>query len=130
MMRGLAVTILLFVGCVPLQSVGRDLVDTLTGDRATLRYCEGGESFAAPCLGAYGIAFDPADRPALAVILDVLGRDLTTNDARCEVVAAGLQCHLGDVAVPTAVSLTGQNVTATATYRRPGEGRIYQETAR
>jgi hypothetical protein len=120
---GLAILVLL-AGCAPLQQFGNTIVDERLGDDAALFYCLG--EVAAPCIGAYGIGFDPADTVALGVIVDVLGDSLRTDDERCETVGSGLQCALGDRLEPTVISLSGSDVSATATYRRAGSGRVFQ----
>lgn len=124
-MRRLALLLVLLTGCLPVSNIARDVSNDTFGDDATLRYCLG--SAAVPCMGAYGFAFDPGSTEAAGVILDVLGGFVTSPDARCAEVGDGLQCALGEVLEPTVVAVSGLDVTATATYRRAGEARIYQE---
>ncbi len=122
----LAAAILATAGCAPIAHFARDLLDT--SDGATLSFRQRTPEHPS------GVLFDPAGRPALGTIVVATGRDLTLvafpDGASCSATDTVIDCRLGDVDEPTAISLTGRNVIASATYRRDGSTTVLQVFAR
>ncbi len=112
--------------CAPFAHLARNLLDT--SDGATLTFRQRTPEHAS------GVLFDPAGRPARAVIVIATGEAIELlafpEDAACTATATRLDCRLGDVDEPTAIDLTGRNVIASATYRRDGSNTVHQAFAR
>ncbi len=110
--------------CLPFAQFARDLM--ATSDGATLSY-----AFRTPTTDP-GLRFDPGGRPALGVILDATGTNLTLLSAPATATCVldddrrGLNCRLGLVLEPVTVHLTGSGVLGFATYRREGISTPYR----
>jgi hypothetical protein len=122
--RVIAVALLAVVlaGCAPLARFSTDTLNSQMGDSASL-------SFVTATM-PHGLEFDPGSSTALGVKINAQGDQIANYPADvCKVVTYGVTCTLGDVEKPYFVSMTGKHVTATATYRRSGSNRVYQELA-
>ena len=122
----IATAALLLTACAPVASWARDLVDTTDG--ATLAYVQRSTS------SLPGLKYDPGEQVALAVIIVARGSDLqllaVPEGAVCEASPQLIDCRLGDVTTATLVPLTGRQVIASATGRRPGSPTVLQTFAR
>lgn len=110
---------LLLSSCAPAAAYFRDLAERADG--ATLSYLTD------------GLGFDSGPTAALGVIVIAIGDNLVLVEApegsQCAVEADLLDCRLGDVEGRVAILLTGEDVVASATYRRDGP-KVYQVFAR
>ena len=117
---------LLASACAPVATFVRDTIDT--SDGATLAYVQ------ASAETLSGVLFDPAGEVALGVILVARGTELELlaypDGATCAASSTLIDCRLGDLSEPTAVSLAGRGVIASATYRREGANTVRQIFAR
>ncbi|GGJ31871.1 hypothetical protein [Deinococcus roseus] len=122
MKRALLGFLVLLVACAPAQQATTVVIDSTFGDEATLTFVQG------------GLQFNPGSVPALGTIVVVQGQALKTLDASspCKPNADSteLSCELGDVATAQTLGLSGQNVTASVSYRRTGSNRVYLEIAK
>ena len=119
--RLLAVVVLVvaLTSCAPWAT---RTVNAATGDQAALTFITTGP--------ATGLQFDPGGQVALGVIVDVQADALTAYPADvCEPSPYGVDCALGDVDSAYLLAISGTRVSASATYRRTGASRIYQEFA-
>ena len=111
---------LLMTACVPVANRAADLLERADG--ASVLYLTD------------GVGFDSGASPALGIILIVIGDDLVLTaapeGAACTLVEDVIDCRLGDVDGRVAVLLTGQDVVASATFRRAGGTGVYQAFGR
>lgn len=121
--RVVAVALLAVVlaGCAPLARFSTNTLNSQLGDTATLSFVTS--------TTPHGLEFDPGSSPALGVIVNAQGDQIADYPDVCQTSTYGITCKLGDVSAPYFVSMTGKHVTATATYRRSGSNRVYQELA-
>lgn len=109
------------VGCAPVAQVVADQLER--SDGATLTYVLADQP------GGPGLAFDPDGRTATGVIMRAEADELTLlgvpDGATCEVTTTTLDCRLGTVTTTTLVGVTGTNVVANATWRRPAASTVY-----
>lgn len=122
----IAAATLLLAACAPVAQYARDLLDT--SDGATLSYVNRSTDTLP------GLAYDPGDAVALAVVLVARGSDLVLLEApegtECTATPVLIDCRLGDVNAPVLVALTGRQVVASATWRRAGSTAVLQTFAR
>lgn len=119
----LAIAAALFAGaCAPVATFVRDTIDS--SDGATLAYVQATPETLS------GVLFDPDGRPALGVIIIARGTELELlaypDGATCAASSTLIDCRLGDLSEPIAVSLAGRGVIASATYRREGANTVRQ----
>lgn len=108
-------------GCLPIQRFATGTLNDQLGDSASLTFVFEPEG---------GLSFDPGDSSTVDTIVDVLFDTVGVYDeALCIPSGNGLLCDLGAVSEPTFIRVSGTNVTAEASYRRPGGGRLYTEFA-
>ncbi|GEM47845.1 hypothetical protein [Deinococcus cellulosilyticus] len=110
------------VACAPAQQATTDVIDNTFGDDATIAFVQG------------GVQFNPGSKPALGVIVVLQGQSLKALDAsspcKPNTDSTELSCELGDVSAAQTIGVSGQNVTASASYRRTGSNRVYLEVAK
>lgn len=118
----LGLTALVLMACAPAQQATTDVIDTTFGDDATVAFVQG------------GVQFNPGSKPALGVIVVLQGQSLKALDAsspcKPNTDSTELSCELGDVSAAQTLGVSGQNVTASVSYRRAGSNRVYLEVAK
>lgn len=121
-----ALAVLILASCAPFATT---VLNTSLGDEAALLFVTDQMS---PCgaVATTGLCFAPGGEPALGVKIDIIANAAYNLDDACQPETYGATCDLGDVTSPTFVTITAEDVTATALYRRPGSNRIRQEAAR
>lgn len=121
--------VVLLSACAPVSRVITGGLNAAAGDSATLAWVEADDGT------TVGITFEPGDAPAVGVILDILGENLvigtvagaSAGDCAVEEGGTGAVCAFAAVEQPVVVALTGDDITATAGYRRTPSGRPYLE---
>lgn len=109
--------VLALSACVPIADLFGSTVEQINAGGADLAVVE------------TGIAFDPGEDVALAVLVTMYADEANVTDERCDVTTldelAEVTCDLGDVAEETTIALSATNLSATATYQRTGSARFY-----
>lgn len=121
--------VILLAACTPVSRTVTAGLNAAAGDSATLAWAESEEG------QTVGITFEPGDAPAVGVYVDILGSELQLGEvsgasrADCieEEEATGILCLFGLVDGSIVIQLAGQDITATASYRRSPSGRPFLE---
>jgi len=118
-MKRLLLALTLAVGlsaCVPVANVARDILERADG--ASVAYL------------VDGVGFDSGEQAARGVILLIVGDELVLveqpTSGECTLDVDVIDCRLGDVEGRVTVSVTGMDILASATFRRPGASTVYQ----
>lgn len=123
-----AVAVLILASCAPLLPV---LVDVWEHeDGAVLHYIVRDS----PGYESGGLEFNPDGRTARGAQVSADGFNMQLlsfpAEAVCTVTATLIECDLGDVDTTTFIGVSGQDVIATASWRREGGNEVYRILAR
>lgn len=106
----LSLLLLVLAACAPFRTAVVDVVNELGGSHGVLSY------------DPTGVTITPGATTLLDVRLDVQGFNLTTDATDCIVnVTEHIICTWAFLDTATTVPLTGQDVTVSISFKRPGD---------
>jgi len=117
---------IIITACAPTTT---SILNDQFGDGARLQFARAGLVTACDPTPGSGLCFDPGAGAAIQIAISVLGDPVQSIGDACERTDSGAVCRFEQADAPTFVTITGNTITASVTYKREAGGRPYQEFA-
>lgn len=103
--------LVILAACVPIRHVAVDAINEVTGSHGVLSFADS------------GVQINPGATELVRPMLDVLGSNLTIADTAClvEVDLTAARCEWPSLSDATVVIISGQDVSASISFYRPGD---------